>query len=85
VHARVRCLHGSSAWPGASLTFRTLWTLCRWMGETCTHEQKSLKTAFLLSFLLGNMYGVVGSRGWRLTALSSERLWLLLAHTRARL
>jgi hypothetical protein len=49
------------------------------------HEQKSLKTAFLLSFLLGNMYVVVGSRGWRLTALSSERLWLLLAHTRARL
>lgn len=26
------------------------------MGDTCHHEQKSLKTAFLLSFLLGNMY-----------------------------
>lgn len=26
------------------------------MGETCQYEQKSLKTAFLLSFLLGNMY-----------------------------
>ncbi|ELR22372.1 TM2 domain containing protein [Acanthamoeba castellanii str. Neff] len=38
-----------------------------WMGETCQHEQKSLKTAFLLSFLLGNIgadrlyLGYVGS------------------------
>lgn len=28
----------------------------RYMGDSCEHEQKSLSTAFTLSFLLGNMY-----------------------------
>lgn len=37
----------------------------RWMGETCQYEQKSLKTAFLLSFLLGNMYASGTGTGFK--------------------
>ena len=48
------------------------------MGESCQYEQKSLKTAFLLSFLLGNMYAapasIVMDGGWPLAQCVSHTL-----------
>lgn len=63
------CHHGTCV-KGANATAEDSgFCVCTpgWVGETCQHEQKSLKTAFLLSFLLGNIgadrlyLGYVGS------------------------
>merc|ERR1712093_826399 len=63
------CHHGTCVKEANATADDSGFCVCTpgWMGETCQYEQKSLKTAFLLSFLLGNIgadrlyLGYVGS------------------------
>jgi len=63
------CHHGTCVKRPNATADEEAFCVCDWgyMGETCNYEQKSLKTAFCLSFLLGNLgadrlyLGYVGS------------------------